>query len=147
MQESEIWALSSTSKPMPKWFRAMAIVFGCIALHTAYKSFSRDGLNINVIYNLLGIILIYGAGISRKLYLSDEGVVREMHSWGRIVRRVLPWDDIRHVSLAFRGKQMMAFFEVDVSGWKVPFYRDQEDLVREILEDVIPDIQVDTIGR
>lgn len=148
MQEPEVWVVSSTSKPTPKWLSALAVVFGCMGFLAAYRTFSQHGITSGGIYNLLiGLVCVYGAGLSRKLYLSDIGVVREVHSWGRVIRRTLPWDDIRHVTLAFRGKNMVAFFEIDVSGWKIPFHRDQEREVREALEDAIPNIQVDTMGK
>jgi hypothetical protein len=43
---------------------------------------------------------------------------------------------------------MMAFFEIGVKGWKVLFSRDQEPLVRDILEEMLPaDVDVATIGK
>lgn len=148
LEELTVLASSVTSKPMPKWMSAAAIAFGVVFLVTAYRAYAASGLVGKVVYNLfVGTVCLYGAGISRRLYLSDVGVVREMHSWGRITRRVLPWDDVRHVSLAFRANSMMAFFEVDVTGWKVLFSREQEREVREVLEEMLPDVDVAIIGK
>jgi hypothetical protein len=148
MPEPAVLISSTLSKPMPKWMSAAAIVLGVVFWATAYRSYAEAGLHDKVAYNLfVGLVCLWGAGIRRKLYLSDVGVVREVHSWGRVVRRVLPWEDVAHVSLAFRGKQMMAFFEVDKSGWKMPFAGEREDDVRDLLEEMIPDVEVETIER
>ncbi len=128
---------------MPKWMAVMAIAFGVVFLATGLKGFTSGQPILPVIYNIaIGSICIYGSSIQRRLYLSDVGIVREIKAWGRHVRRVLPWDDVKFVSLAFRRSDMMVFFEVDVTGWKVLFSRDQEGLVREILDDCIPDVEI-----
>lgn len=134
---------SITSKPMPKWLSALAIAFGLALAYQAFRDFRSIGLNLKVVYNIaIALICVYGAGISRRLYLSDIGVVREMHAWGRVIRRVLPWKDIAYVTLGFRGNRMMAFFEIGTMGWKVMFSRDQKEEVREILREYIPSIDV-----
>ena len=121
-----------------------AVVLGLFALVTAYRVYAAEGLVPKVAYNLVvAVICICGAGIGKRLYLSDVGVVRETHSWGRVIRRVLDWDDIRHVSVARRPKNIMVFFEVDFTGWKVMFARDQEAEVLDILGDMIPDVEVE----
>ena len=139
---------ATTSKPMPKWMSLMAIILGLAMLYNAWKIYAAAGLGGRVAYNLfIGIVCLYGSGISRRLYLSEIGVVREMHSWGRVVRRVLLWGDVTHVSFAFRGKQMMAFFESGDTGWKVPFLREQEEDVRDVLDDNAPDVEIEVLSR
>mgnify|MGYP000046292543 FL=1 len=139
---------SITSKPMPKWMALLAIAFGVVFLYTAFRDYLAGSRSISLLYNfLMGVVCLYGAGISRKIYLSDRGVVREMHAWGRIVRRELPWKNVRYVTLAFRGDKMMAFFEVETTGWKVLFSRDQEERVRDILDEMIPDVEVADLGE
>lgn len=146
MEKSKLPISATTSKPMPKWMSLAAIILGAALLYNAWEVYSASGLVGRVAYNLfIGIICLYGSGISRRLYLSQIGVVREMHSWGRIVRRVLPWSDVTRVSFAFRGNQMMTFFESGDSGWKVPFFRDQEHDVRGLLSDVAPNVEIEVI--
>lgn len=143
VKELPILCDSKVSKPMPKYMVAMAVVFGVVFLSAGVKGFMNGESILKVCYNLaLAAICLYGVTIRRRLYLSEEGVVREMVAWGRHVRRILPWDDVKLVSLAFRQSDMMVFFEVDVTGWKVLFSREQESLVREILDDYIPDVKV-----
>lgn len=124
-----------------------AVVVSFIALTAAYKTYAADGLTAKVVYNLVvGVICLYGSRISRRLYLSDIGIVREVHSWGRVVRRVLDWDDIRHISVSYRAKQVMYFFEVGDTGWKVPFDRVHDREVREIIADVLPNVEIEKLG-
>lgn len=131
---------------MPKWMVVMAIAFGIAFLATGLNGFMSGRPILPVIYNIaIGAICIYGTSVQRRLYLSDVGVVREIRAWGRHVRRVLPWSDVKFVSFAFRRADMMVFFEVDITGWKVLFSRDQEDLVRDILDDYIPDVETQNL--
>jgi hypothetical protein len=148
-QSPTVLADSVYSKPMPKWMAAAGITLGLLMGFKACSSFYYGGLSREAARDmLLGIICVYGSGISRKIYLSDVGIIREMHSWGRILRRVTPWDDVKHVSIEFRADKMMAFFEIGIKGWKVLFSRDQEPLVRDILDEMLPaDVDVATIGK
>lgn len=147
-EEPEVFISSPSSKPMPKWMKAAAIFVGILALYTAYKNYTEQGLKAGTVYNLIaGIICLYGSRIDRRLYLSDVGVVREVHSWGRVIRRVLDWDDIVLVSVAYRPRQVMFFFGEGSTGWKVPFDRAQEKEVRDILDDMIPGIEIEELGE
>jgi hypothetical protein len=139
---------SLASKPMPKWMTAGGIIIGLILGGRAYASFGQEGMNGRFLLNaFMCMICLYGSGLSRRLYLSDIGVVREMRGWGRTARRVLPWNGVRSVSLAFRADKMMVFFETGSMGWKVLFSKDQECAVRDILEQALPDIEINVIGR
>jgi hypothetical protein len=133
---------------MPKWMSAAAVAMGIVLEYRALSVLLSEGIEYGAMLNMtLGLVCVYGAGISRRLYISREGVVREMHSWGRVLRRVLPWDDVNYVSLAFRGNKMMAFFEVDTTGWKVLFSKDQEGAVMKVLDEMIPDVEVEVLER
>ena len=146
MEELTVLCDSKVSRPMPKYISVLAVLFGVVFLSMGLRGFMNGESTLKVLYNVaMGAICIYGISIRRRLYLSEEGVVREIRAWGRRVRRVLPWGDIKFVSLAFRRADMMVFFEIDVTGWKVLFARDQESLVREILDDYIPDVEVQSI--
>ena len=139
---------SLASKPMPKWMTAGAIVVGLILGGRAYAYARQEGMTSRFLLNaFMCLICLYGSGLSRRLYLSDTGVVREMRGWGRTARRVLPWSGVQSVSLAFRADKMMVFFETGSMGWKVLFSKDQERDVRDILEQMLPDIEIDVIER
>jgi hypothetical protein len=70
-----------------------------------------------------------------------------MGGWGRTPRRVLPWSGVQSVSFAFRADKMMAFFEAGSMGWKVPFLKSQERAVRDVLDRMLPEIEINVIER
>jgi hypothetical protein len=143
-----VLADSLSSKPMPKWMTAAGIVFGLALGYRAFVSFGLTGVKGWFLFDaFLCFICLYGSGISRRLYLSDIGVVREMRGWGRTVRRVLPWNGVQSVSLAFRAGRMMVFFEAGSMGWKALFSENQERTVRDVLEQMLPDIEISVIER
>ncbi|MDR1482251.1 MAG: hypothetical protein LBI74_06470 [Synergistaceae bacterium] len=146
MEKLKIICDSSVSKPMPKWMSAAAIAVGLALFYSAYSLFAKDGFSANSFYSAgLGAVCVIGAGIRRKLYLSDVGIVRETYCWGRMIRTILSWKDVKHVTLAYKGKNMIAFFEVGFMGWRVPFSRSQDNNVRDVIEEMIPDTEVDTL--
>jgi hypothetical protein len=127
---------------------ASAVTLGLVLLYYACRAFLDGGFRAKFVYNVvLGAVCVLGAGISRRLYLSEVGIVRETRSWGRVIRRVLPWRDVKHVTLAYRGDRMMAFFEVGSTGWKVPFLRSQNENVMDIIGEMLPDVELDTLGK
>jgi hypothetical protein len=123
------------------------VILGLVMLYRAATSVYALGPDKNSVMNLcLGAICVFGSGINRRMYLSDAGIIREMNAWGRVSRQVVPWESVKHVSLAFRRDKMMAFFEVDVKGWKVLFSRNQERVVRDILNEMLyDDVSVNVI--
>ena len=138
---------SQASKPMPKWMMAAGIALGVVMLYKAAAAFFASGPNGRAALNLaLGFVCVYGSGINRRVYIADVGIVREMRSWGRVTRNVALWEEVKHVSLAFRGEHMMAFFEIGIRGWKVPFLKTQRDDLMGILDDLLPyGVEVKTI--
>ena len=140
--------LESTGKPTPKWMKGAGIALGLIMLYRAAASVfgpepgGRAGLNL-----LLGLACVFGSGISRRIYIADAGIVREMRSWGRATLTVARWEEVKRVSLAFRGEQMTALFETGVKGWKVPFHKKQRDELTDILDERLPpEVEVITTG-
>ncbi len=95
----------------------------------------------------IGLCALYVLGFRKKLYLGTEGVVRETKSWFLNNRDVLPWSEIRHVTLAFRRDKMLALFERDLTGWKLLFPRSVEGELRETLREFIPEVEVSTLGN
>ena len=121
----------------------LAMVFGLVFLHAAYKQIVTGKFDMPLVYNILvGIVCLGGSRMYRSIYLSDVGIVREMHTWNRVTRQITPWEDVQHVTLAFRRGKLTAFFEIDTTGKKVLFSRDQEQLIRDILDEYIPDVEV-----
>jgi hypothetical protein len=144
----EVLVDSLASKPAPKWTIAAGIIVGLTLGCMAFSSFGKRGADSVFMFEaFMSLVCIYGSGLSRKLYLSDVGVVREMRGWGRAARRVLPWNSVLSVSFAFRADKMMVFFEAGNMGWKVLFSKNQERIVRDVLDRTLPDIEVNIIGK
>jgi hypothetical protein len=144
----KVLADSLASKPTPKWMTATGIIIGLVLGYRAYAAFGEEGMNGRFLFNaFMCLICVYGSGLSRKLYLSDIGVVREMRGWGRTARRVLPWNGVQSVSLAFRAGKMMVFLETGSMGWKVLFSGDQERTVRDVLEEMLTDVEINVVER
>jgi hypothetical protein len=128
--------LESQSKtPFPKWMKWAAFIVGFLLIVDGIRTFSFYTV-------LVGAIVLYISGYSKRIYLSDEGIVRETGSWVRKSRSVLGWQDVQYVGLAKRGTRMMAFFEKDITGWKVLFNADDEPKLREILGKYRPEIEI-----
>ncbi|MDR0648934.1 MAG: hypothetical protein LBF92_06325 [Synergistaceae bacterium] len=122
---------SDAVKDMSKWTRAAAVALGAVLMYNAHIA--------------LGLICVIGAGISRRLYLSDAGAVRETRAWGRVVRRVLPWKDVKRVTFAYRGGMVMLLLESGATGWKMPFLRSQSGQIQDAIEEMMPDADIEII--
>lgn len=110
----------------------------------AYKLYLKNPLQDFLPPLLIGFALSYSSGYRKKIYLSPEGLVKETASFFSVSRQSLPWTEIRHVTLMFRKNEMLGFFEQGIKGWKIPFEREQENTLRQILKKYIPNIEIDT---
>jgi hypothetical protein len=128
--------LSRSGTPFPKWMTWIILAVGLLLIADGMRSFAFHKL-------FVGVCCAYASGYRKSMFLNHEGVVRESGTWFGKRREVLPWSEVKFVTLAFRKKEMMAFFERDITGWKVLFGREQEAEVRSMLERNIPDIEVD----
>jgi len=94
---------------------------------------------------LIGAIFIYASGYRKRVFISEDGLVKETRLWRRTRTTVLSWSEIKHVALARRGSKVMAFFEKDVTGWRVLFNDEDESKLRTILRKHIPEVEISTI--
>ena len=136
----EILLESHSRTPFPRWMKWIAFVVGFLLV--------ADGMRVFAFHKILvGAIVVYISGYTKRIYLTEEGVVREIGSWIRRSSTVLGWDEIQYVGLAKRGSKMMAFFEKDVTGWKVLFNTEDEPRLREILSTFVPNVEVGIVGN
>jgi hypothetical protein len=94
---------------------------------------------------LAGAACLYGSLFRKRIYLAPEGIVRETQSPFACGREVLPWSEVRHVTLAFRKQDMLALFEKGTMGWRVPYRRNQEAALREILARCLPGAEIENL--
>jgi len=125
----------------------MRWTFGVIGVYLLGDSLRRflmfKSLAVHALF--VGAAILYACGYRKRIYLTEEGIVRETKTWLNRNREVFPWAELGHVGLAFRRKQMMAFFERDILGWKVLFDRSEEEALREILGKYSPGIEITTL--
>jgi hypothetical protein len=125
----------------------MRWTFGVIGVYLLGDSLRRflmfKGMTVHALF--VGAAILYACGYRKRIYLTEEGIVRETKTWLNRNREVFPWAELGHVGLAFRRKQMMAFFERDILGWKVLFDRSEEETLREILGKYSPGIEITTL--
>lgn len=135
---------SRTKTPFPEWMRWLFFAIGIYLLGDSLRRFLMvRSLTLHAFF--VGAAVLYACGYRKRVYLSEEGIVRETRIWVNRNREVFPWNEVAYVSLAFRRKEMMAFFERGILGWKVLFDREQETLLREILKEHCPGIEVNTL--
>ena len=138
---------SLSGSPMPRWMKACIAGAGVLLLGTAMQGYLTGRGDSLVAKFFVGAACLYALGFDKKLYVADEGIVKETKTWLNRNREVFPWDEVKFVTLAFRGGQMMAFFERGVTGWKLLFRRDQEEPLRGLIRRKIPQVEVDTVGK
>ena len=132
---------SRSNTPFPEWMRWLFGFIGIYLLGDALRRFLMvKSLSVQAFF--VGGVVLYACGYRKRIYLSEEGIVRETRTWVNRNSETLPWAEVAHVTLAFRRKQMMAFFERDILGWKVLFDSDQEARLREVLGQYIPKIEI-----
>ncbi|MCX7829029.1 MAG: hypothetical protein N2315_07485 [Thermanaerothrix sp.] len=131
---------------LPKWMRLAAAVVGLFLLGDAMRSFFFGaGGQVSAKF-IIGAACLYASGADKRFYASEEGVVKETRTWMGSRREVLPWEEVKFVTLAFKGDKMLAFFERDASGWKVLFKRSDREALKELLARRAPGVEVDLVG-
>ena len=135
--------LDSKSSRMPSaGARAALACFGlALAVHAVHSWLADGGsssLRLSQIF--VGIVCILASGWRRALSLTADGLLRRTIRWGTRKSELLPWADVRHVTLVLRRTELVALFEREaLTGIKVLFDRDQEQALRAILERHLPE--------
>jgi hypothetical protein len=130
---------------LPNWGKVLAALAGVLLMGDAMRGFLfGSGSNLSAKF-IVGAACLYATGISRRLYISEEGIVRETRTWLGARTEVFPWEEVKFVTLATRGNTTLAFFERDQSGWKVPLKASDEPKVQELIARRAPGVQVDRV--
>lgn len=129
---------SKSGTPFPKWMAGLALVVGLLLAADALRDFSFHKI-------LVGACCAYASGYRKKMYLDEEGIVRESGSWFASRRDVFPWREVAFVTLARRGRQLMAFFERGEAGWKLLFDRDQQESLESLIRAKCPGVEIDLV--
>jgi hypothetical protein len=133
---------------MSRWMKAVILILGIFLLGDGLRQYLGNyGLGMIASKLLIGSACLYVLGFRKRLYLAGEGLVKETRTWLSNNREVFPWGEVKFVTLAFRGDKMMALFERDITGWRLPFERADEERLRRILRERIPRVEVDLVGK
>jgi hypothetical protein len=140
--------VSLAGKEMSRWMKGVVLILGIFLLGDGLRQYLGNyGLGAVASKLLIGAACLYVLGFRKRIYLADEGLVKETRTWLSRTREVFPWEEVKFVTLAFRGDKMMALFERDITGWRLPFERADEERVRRILRERIPRVEVDLVGK
>ena len=146
--EREVLLDSKVSGIKPLYLGGFMFVFGLTLLSKGLYDVAQSQEFSKIFPQfIVGGACLYGSGFRKKIYFSREGIVKETTSWLNSNEEVLPWRDIRHVTLAFKKNDMLGLFERGALGWKVLCDRKQEGALRVLLEKYIPSIEIDTLGK
>lgn len=129
---------SRSGTPFPRWMSWVALAVGFFLMADALRLFSFHKL-------LVGVCCVYVSGYRKRMYLAEEGVVRETGGWFGRRREMIPWGEVTFVTLARRGRQMMGFFERGDTGWKLLFDLEQQGPLEALLKEKCPEIRVDVL--
>lgn len=129
--------------------RVKSAAFGLTGVYllalTAWRYFAH-GITSGAQYTILvGALSFLVIRYSKLVYLSPSGVVRETRTWRTSHREVMRWDEVKAVSIVYRGKEAMVFLERDAMGWKALFDREQAQALKEIFAEYIPHIEIDEV--
>ena len=139
---------SRISRSYPQYLFVLMFVFGLLLLSNSLYDICRRLPPRDAISKAaVGGACLYASRFRKRIYLAPDGIVKETESWFTRNETLLPWEEVLHVTLAFRKNEMLALFERGVTGWKVPFDAHQEQALRKILKEYIPEIEVGTLGR
>ena len=92
----------------------------------------------------VGTVLLLVLGYAKEIYVSPVGIVKEVKTWRGFHRETVPWEDIKFVTIMCRrdGSSMAFFEKEDILGFKALFGDSQIPELLDILDDYIPDIEV-----
>jgi hypothetical protein len=137
---------TNLGSPLPKGMKSLSLVIGLVIVSSwSFQMVKSDTRPIS--YLAVGIICLLCSSYRKSFTLSSEGIVREQSVFGRRYREVLPWVQVRSVTLAFKGNSMMVLFEKGIKGWRVLFNREEEQSVRSIVLENRPDIKIEVLQK
>ena len=139
--------VSASGREAGKW---KSITFAMIAVYlllTAVWQFSHEGVTQRALLNLfLGCCSVVVIKYEKLIYVSPLGFVKETHTWVSHHRELLPWNEVKYVTLTTRGSRLMALIEKDEIGWKLFFKKDDLPELKEILKKHAPKVPVNDIS-
>ncbi|MCL1941511.1 MAG: hypothetical protein FWG09_06165 [Synergistaceae bacterium] len=86
-------------------------------------------------YIIVGAVCLLICGYSRRLYINEEGLVRESNIWGRKRKEIMiTWDKIERVIYSEQKNAFIACFERGNKGYRISVDLKNKDTLRELVE-------------
>ena len=143
LEQLECLLVSKSSRTINGWRR---FTFGALAAYlavTGVMEFMNEGFSqktvINAFLCVCGLLVLK---FEKKIYASPLGFVKDTHTWFSHHREVLPWSEVRHVTLVTKGTGLTAFIEKDVIGWKLLFERNDMAALDGLFKKYAPKVKV-----
>jgi len=119
--------------------KVVLLVFGIYCIYSAFSAFE--------IYKIIvAVVAFYGIVYKKRIYVSSNGLVREVRGVLGTSVEVLPWEEIKAATVVYKGDLVMVFFKKGITGWKILFKREDERLLRELLCKYSPDDEVTVVS-
>ena len=116
--------VSASGREAGKWKSITFAMIAAYLLLTAVWQFSHEEVTQRALLNLfLGCCSVVVIKYEKLIYVSPLGFVKETHTWVSHHRELLPWNEVKYVTLTTRGSRLMALIEKDEIGWKLFFKR------------------------
>ena len=143
LEQLECLLESKSSRTINGWKR---FTFGALAAYlavTGVMDFMSEGFSQKtVITAFLCVCGLLVLKFEKKIYASPLGFVKDTHTWFSHHREVLPWSEVRHVTLVTKGTGLTAFIEKDVIGWKLLFERNDMAALDGLFKKYAPKVKV-----
>ncbi|MDO5115558.1 MAG: hypothetical protein Q4D58_05620 [Synergistaceae bacterium] len=139
LEPLESLLVSKSGKESQRWKSVAFVLIAAYLFTTAGWQLRHDGVTQKALLNLLlGACSLVVIKYEKRVYVSPQGFVKETHTWFSHHRELLPWSEIRHVTLMIKGGTLIAFLEKDSLGWKLLFDRNEMAALDGIVKKYAP---------
>jgi len=128
-------------KPLPRWVKYTALVFGITMISVSMGRLLTDGLARHVwIPMITGSLLIYISGFEKRLWIDDMGVTRTLSFWGYRNEENVSWKDITDARVILnKGRRLYVLLHGTKKIWPLTYRFDQTQEVLAFLRGQLGD--------
>lgn len=138
---------SPFGSPFSKWFKVASVIVGSSLVFAGYLRFSAGNTSGALSYFIVGILCFFFLTHRKKLYISERGIVREQSLLNRNHVELFPWNQVKAVTFLFHGDNLVVLFERGLQGWRVAYSRNDEARLRQYINDMRPDLTIETLTK
>ena len=123
----------------PVWLRIFSFITGFILLSDGMRRFIRPqearDLYSFMTYVFVGAACLVMCGYYRRLYVNEEGLVRETKIWGRKTKEVLiTWNAVERIIYSEQKNTFTACFEKGNKGYRISVAPENKDSLCELVQ-------------